>query len=130
METAHATPARVFIVEDSASIRERLYEQLREIDGVSVIGNSDTAESAVEAILRTRPDSVILDIHLVEGSGMDVLRQVHARAPEVMFIVLTNHSNEQYRRACLQAGARYFFDKSSEFGKAVRVVAGLSATQH
>lgn len=130
METLHATPARVFIVEDSASIRERLYEQLREIDGVSVIGNTDTADSAVEAILRTRPDSVILDIHLFDGNGMDVLREVHVLAPEVMFIVLTNHSNAQYRRACLQAGARYFFDKSTEFGKVREVIAGLGATRH
>jgi DNA-binding NarL/FixJ family response regulator len=130
MESLHAARARVFIVEDSASIRERLYEQLREIDGVSVIGNTDTAESAVETILRTRPDSVILDIHLFEGNGMDVLREVHVQAPEVMFIVLTNHSNAQYRRACLQAGARYFFDKSAEFGKVMEVIAGLGAARH
>lgn len=130
MVSANATPARVYIVEDSASIRERLCEQLHEIDGVSVIGNSDTADSAIEAILRTRPDSVILDIHLIGGSGIDVLREVHDQAPEVMFIVLTNHSNAQYRRACLQAGARYFFDKSTEFGKVREVIAGLGATQH
>ncbi len=130
METAQTVPARVFIVEDSASIRERLCEQLQDLDGVNLIGNADSADSAVETILRTRPDSVILDIHLVSGNGIDVLREVHGRAPEVMFIVLTNHSNAQYRRACMQAGARYFFDKSTEFGKVREVIAGLGATRH
>jgi DNA-binding NarL/FixJ family response regulator len=130
METTPLARNRVFIVEDSGPIRERLCAQLREIEGVSVVGNTDTPQSAVEAILRTRPDSVILDIHLIGGSGIAVLREVHAKAPEVTFIVLTNHPNAQYRRACLEAGASYFFDKSTEMDKVKEIIASLGATRH
>ena len=120
----------VFIVEDSASIRERLAAMLGDIEGVTVVGQAETPAEALEGILRTRPDSVVLDIHLIGGSGLDVLRQVHPRTPDTVFIVLTNYPDPQYRRICMEAGAAYFFDKSSEIAKVREVIAGLGATRH
>jgi len=121
---------RVFIVEDSASIRERLAALLREIEGVSIVGEADSVCAAVEGILRTRPESVVLDIQLLDGSGIEVLRRVCPQAPEVVFVVLTNHANPQYRRICLEAGASHFLDKSTEIGKIREVITALGATCH
>jgi len=120
----------VFIVEDSASVRERLAAMLGGIEGVTVVGQAETPADALEGILRTRPDSVVLDIHLIGGSGLDVLRRAHPQTPGTVFIVLTNHPNAQYRRVCMEAGAAYFFDKSSEIAKVREVIAGLGATRH
>ena len=119
----------VFIVEDSASIRERLAAMLGGIEGVTVVGQAETPAEALEGILRTRPDSVLLDIHLLGGSGIDVLRQAHVQTPDTVFIVLTNYPNPQYRRICMEAGATYFFDKSSEIAKVRDIIAGLGATR-
>ena len=58
----------------------------------------------------------MLDYQLDGGTGLDVLRAVHPQAPEIVFIVLTNHAKPQYRRVCLDAGASDFFDKSPELG--------------
>jgi len=129
----NATPEvrnHVFIVEDSAPLRERLAELLGNIEGVSVVGEADSVCTAVEGILRTRPESVVLDIQLLDGSGVEVLRRVCPQAPEVVFVVLTNHANSQYRRICMEAGASHFLDKSTEIGKIREVIAGLSATCH
>lgn len=120
----------VFLVEDSASIRERLAAMLGDIEGVTVVGQADTPGEALEGILRTRPDSVVLDIHLLGGSGLDVLRKAHPQMPATVFIVLTNHADPQYRRICMEAGAAYFFDKSNEIAKVREVIAGLGATHH
>jgi len=125
MENAPDSRTHVFIVEDSASIRERLIGLLRDIEGVTVVGEADTAKAAVEGILRTKPDSVVLDIQLNGSSGIEVLRKIHPVAPEVVFIILTNHSNPQYRRLYTEAGASHFLDKSSEIAKVMEVVAGL-----
>ncbi len=122
-------PTNVFIVEDSAPIRERLIGLLRDIEGVTVVGEADTAKAAVEGILRTKPDSVVLDIQLSGGSGIEVLRRIRPLAPEVVFIVLTNHSNPQYRRLCMKAGASHFLDKTSEFAKVMEVIAGLGGAE-
>lgn len=120
----------VFIVEDSAPIRERLAALLNDIEGVSIVGEADSIRAAVEGILRTRPESVVLDIQLLDGCGVDVLREVCPKAPEVVFVVLTNHAHAQYRKICMEAGASHFLDKSTEFGKIREVITGLSATSH
>jgi DNA-binding NarL/FixJ family response regulator len=125
-----AAEMNVFIVEDSASIRQRLAVMLGDIEGVTVVGQADTPAEALEGILRTRPDSVVLDIQLIGGSGLDVLRKAHPQVPATVFIVLTNHPDLQYRRICMEAGAAYFFDKSSEIAKVREVIAGLGATRH
>jgi DNA-binding NarL/FixJ family response regulator len=131
MQTAPSeAEMNVFIVEDSASIRERLAAMLGEIDGVTVVGQAETPAGALEGILRTRPDSVVLDIQLTGGSGLDVLRKAHLQVPATVFIVLTNHANPQYRRVCMDAGAAYFFDKSNEIAKVREVITGLGATRH
>lgn len=128
METTQNT--RVYIVEDSAPIRARLAEMLSGMDRVSVVGESGNAREAVAGILRVRPDSVLLDLNLMGRTGIDVMRSVHPKAPEIVFVVLTNHAEPQYRRAATDAGAAYFLDKSNEFDRVREVIAEIAATRH
>ena len=118
---SHRT-GKVFIVEDSPSIRSRLVELLGAIDNVSVVGEAVTPDEAIAGIRRTQPHCVVLDFQLIGGTGVDVLRAVHPGSPEIFFVVLTNHPNAQYRRVCMEAGADWFLDKSTEFGKLKGVV--------
>lgn len=120
----------MFIVDDSAAIRARLTEMLAGLDNVDVVGEAESSRQAIDGILETRPDSVLLDLNLGTGNGIEVLRVVRARAPEIVFIVLTNHSEPQYRTACHRAGARYFLDKSTEFDRVREVIAEIASTRH
>ena len=105
-------PRSVFIVEDSRIVRERLAALVGEIEGVSVVGEADNPQDAVDGILRKRPDWVLLDIQLIGGTGLEVLRRVRTRVPGTRFIVLTQLDNPQYRRTCIEAGADHFFEKT------------------
>ena len=116
---------RVFIVEDAPSVRTRLVELIQDVAGTRVVGEAATPQAAIEGILRTRPDCVILDLHLRGGTGLEVLRQLRAKRSESAVIVLTNHADPTYRSACLASGARWFFDKSKDFDKVQAVVAGI-----
>ncbi|HSC97419.1 MAG TPA: response regulator transcription factor [Casimicrobiaceae bacterium] len=118
-----ATRTAVFIVDDVPTMRERLRELIGDIEGVHVVGDAGTPADAIEAIQRTHPDCVLLDYQLDGGTGVDVLRAVHPSSPDIVFIVLTNHATTQHRRACLDAGARFFFDKSAEFGQVCAAIA-------
>ena len=129
METSNAT-TRIYIVDDSAAIRVRLAEMLSRMESVSVVGEADSAREAVAGILRARPDSVLLDLNLMGRTGIDVMRTVHPKAPEIVFVVLTNHAEPQYRRAATEAGAAYFLDKSREFDRVREVIAEIAATRH
>jgi DNA-binding NarL/FixJ family response regulator len=129
MDNARRT--QVYIVDDSPSIRSRLVELLQRMERIEVVGEAGSAAQAVDGILSRRPDSVLLDLNLAAGSsGMQVLREVRARAPEIVFVVLTNHAELQYRRACNRAGAAYFIDKSTEFERVRDVIAEIAATRH
>jgi two-component system response regulator DevR len=112
-----STKTGIFIVDDMPSMRERLRELVADIEGVQIVGDAGTPAEAIAGILQTHPDCVLLDYQLVGGTGVDVLRAVHPRSPDIIFIVITNHATAQHRRACMDAGARYFFDKSSEFSQ-------------
>jgi DNA-binding NarL/FixJ family response regulator len=128
METT--SPTRVFIVDDSGPIRARLAEMLSRMEDVRVVGEADSAREAVAGILRSRPDSVLLDLNLMGRTGIDVLRTVRPQAPEIVFVVLTNHAEPQYRRVCTEAGASYFLDKSRDFDRVREVIAEIASTRH
>ncbi len=109
-------------------MRDRLGELVGDIAGVEIVGDAGTPEDAIAGILRTHPDCVLLDYHLVGGTGVDVLRAVLPRSPRTAFIVLTNHATAQHRRACLAAGARFFLDKSTEFGRIRSAIAEIGTS--
>jgi DNA-binding NarL/FixJ family response regulator len=107
---------KVFLVEDAPLLRERLIELIASV-GASNVGHAEGAQEAIQAILAATPDVVVLDLHLKEGSGFDVLRAVRKAAPTIAFFVLTNYPHDGYRASAERLGARGFFDKSSEFNK-------------
>jgi DNA-binding NarL/FixJ family response regulator len=106
---------RVFVVEDSTAVRERLVEMIREVQDVEVVGEAGTCEAARAGILATRPDVAILDVHLPDGSGINVLADVKHELAGMRGIVLTNYTSAQHRSAAADAGAEYFLDKSADF---------------
>ena len=118
----------IYIVDDSAAIRSRLNDMLNRVEGVRVVGEAAAASRAVTEILSLRPHSVVLDLNLEGSSGMQVLRAIHPQAPDIVFVVLTNHAEPQYRRACERAGAAYFLDKSTEFDRVPGVIAAIAST--
>ena len=120
----------VFVVDDSPLIRERLVDMLTAVEGVSVVGQAESPIEAIEGIIRTNPDFVVLDIHLRFGSGFDVLKGVRFREIGATFIVLTNFPNLLYRTAYLAAGVDYFLDKSAEFDKLVEIISSRTTKNH
>jgi DNA-binding NarL/FixJ family response regulator len=120
---------QVFLVEDSPMVRERLEALLAQVPGTEIVGRAAGASAAIRDILAKRPDLVVLDVQLAEGSGFDVLRELHARAPELPVVMLTNYSADPYRQIAERFGARAFFDKSKEFERVRDVIAAGAAIQ-
>lgn len=107
----------VVVIDDSEIIRTRLTELLSSLEDVQVIGEAENALDGTRIVREMAPEVVILDIKMPLGSGLDVLRNISKSNPETKVIVLTNYPYEQYRTKCRELGARYFFDKSTEFDK-------------
>lgn len=109
----------VFLVEDSVIIRQRLKRMLADMPEVKVIGETGSAQEAPDAILKQKPDVVLLDIHLLNGSGIDVLQDLKKNKPAPAVIILTDYPYPEYRQKCIAAGADFFFVKSTEFEQVV-----------
>lgn len=123
-------PLRVFLVEDSPEILQRIEADLALIPGVSTIGHADTAADAIRDVLAQHPDVVLLDLRLRQGTGMDVLRALHASAPEIDVYLCSSYAGEPYRGMALRLGAREVFDKSTEFGLVRETLARRAASHH
>lgn len=105
----------VFIADDSAVVRDRLADLVAQVGGLRVVGQADDAPSAEDGILTTKPDVAIVDIRMPGGSGIDVVRRVRQAAEnKPTFIVHSNYAYDQFRKACAEAGAEFFFEKGTE----------------
>jgi len=117
---------RVFIVDDSSVIVERLTLLLEHIPGVELVGHAADVPEAVQRLLQTTPDALVLDLHMPGGTGLDVLRAIRPVRPGIHVLVFTNYPQDEYRRECLTAGAEYFLDKSTEFEKIPSILRELA----
>ncbi len=105
----------VLIVEDSEPMRESLRSMLSEFHNANIVGYAADEASAVEQTNALLPDIVILDLNLLSGSGVAVLKNIKKHHAEIIVMVLTNCNGELYADACKRANADYFFDKSFQF---------------
>jgi len=116
---------RVVVADDSDLMRERLAAMISELEDVELVGQARDACEALEIIQHLKPDVAILDIRMPGGGGIRVLETVKQVAAPPVVIMLTAFPYPQYREKCLQAGADYFTDKSTEFdtvGKLLRLL--------
>ena len=84
---------------------------------IEVIGFADSEDTAIDRVMRLKPDVVIVDLQLRSGSGTGVIRAVRS-SPELhrtKLIVMSNHPSPQIRKRCLELGSDYFFDKAKDF---------------
>ena len=120
--TGARTP-RVVVVDDHALFRAGVRSEL---DGlVDVVGDAATVADAVALIGATTPDVVLLDVHMPDGGGIEVLRQVSAAATATQFLALSVSDAAEDVIAVIRAGARGYVTKTisgADLADAVRRV--------
>ncbi|MGV3499977.1 MAG: response regulator [Hydrogenophaga sp.] len=109
------TPLRTFIVEDNPLIYDHLATTLQELAGVEVIGHARDEAHAVQWLRQAQPfELMIVDIYLLSGSGLGVLKAAQDARLSARRVVLTNRATPDIRQRCAQLGADRVFDKSCE----------------
>ena len=104
-----STPS-VVIVDDHAIFRAGVKAELGE--GVELLGEADSVEDAVRAIVQLEPDVVLLDVHMPGGGGVEVIGQVAKQRPQQRFLALSVSDDPQDVIAIVRAGARGYVTKS------------------
>lgn len=116
---------RILIADDSAVIRDRLIALLNELEGIQIVGQAEDAMEARSLAEKLRPDVAILDLRMPKGSGAEVLHDIKKLNPSPKVIMLTNYPHSENRKKCIDEGADYFLDKSTEFLKVLAVLSTL-----
>ena len=121
-------PLTVLIADDSGPVAEMLSELLHDPGRVEVVGSAGSEDGVIEAVRRLRPDAVVLDLQLGEGSGTNVIRAVRADAGlrATRLLVTSNHDSPQLRAGCAALGADGYYDKVKELTQLVAALARLA----
>jgi len=108
----------VFIVDDHAMFRDGLRQLIEHDPGLTVCGDAPDAVSAMDAIRRTNPDVVIVDITLADSSGLDLVKSLRNEDEDLPVLVVSMHEETLYAERALRAGAMGYVMKN-EPGKTV-----------
>jgi two-component system, NarL family, response regulator DevR len=126
MLTTKTQAIRVLLVDDHEVIRVGLRTVLGQTQGVAVIGEAGTLAEAVQQAQRLKPDVILMDVRLPDGSGIDACREILGALPGTRVIFLTSYADDDSVLAAVLAGAHGYVLKeidSPALLEAIRSVA-------
>jgi DNA-binding NarL/FixJ family response regulator len=122
--TRKSDKKRIYIVDDHPMMRDGLRALIEGQADLEVCGEAEDAAPALADIERLKPDLTIVDISLRSGNGLDLIKDLQTRAPNVSVLVITMHDESLYAERVLRAGGRGYIMKQ-EGGK--RILEGVRA---
>jgi DNA-binding NarL/FixJ family response regulator len=128
--TENHEPVTVVVADDQAAVREGLVLLLGTLPGISVVGQAEDGEAAVETVAATAPQVALMDLNMPRCDGVEATRRIRADHPGTQVVVLTTYSDDESILGALQAGALGYLTKDAtraEIGRAVRAAAAGQA---
>ncbi len=111
MSTASPSDLQLLLVDDSEVVRLGLRTLLGAATGFTVIAEATNVKSAVETSRELKPDVILLDIHLPDGTGLDACRQILRHSPDSRILILTSEADERLVDQAIRAGAHGYLLK-------------------
>jgi two-component system, NarL family, response regulator DevR len=123
------TPLRVLLVDDHEVVRGGVAALLKATEDIVVAGEAGTVQGAVEEADRVRPDVVVMDVRLADGSGIEATREIRARRPQTQVLMLTSFADDEALFASIMAGASGYVLKQVRSGELLRAIRAVGAGQ-
>ena len=115
-------PLRVLLVDDHEVVRDGVRALLQATDDIIVTAEAGSVREAVDEAERARPDVVVMDVRLVDGSGIEATREIRANHPNTAVIMLTSFADDEALFASIMAGASGYVLKQVKGGELVRAI--------
>lgn len=120
-----SSETQILIVDDHPMVRRGLSDMLSREPGLKVCAEASHAGEALEKASAARPDLIIIDLSLQEGSGLELIKQIRAQSSDVKMLVVSMHDEKLFAERALHAGAQGYINKGAspeEFIQAIRSV--------
>lgn len=118
---------RVAVADDHSLLREGLRALLDTVEGLTLVATAATAKEAVKVTVAERPDVLVLDLGLPDGSGIDVARELRRVAPDTAVLMLTMYDDADSVFAAMRAGARGYVLKGAEPEDVIRAIQDVAS---
>jgi DNA-binding NarL/FixJ family response regulator len=120
-----SAPLRVMLVDDHEIVRDGIRAMLESQDDIVVTTEAGTVRDAIDEAARTRPDVIVMDVRLTDGSGIEATREIRAARPATKVLMLTSFADDEALFASIMAGASGYVlkqVKSNDLLHAIRAV--------
>jgi len=102
---------RIMLVDDHPVVREGLAESIERESDLTVCAQAEERSEALQLLEIAKPDLVVVDLMLKNSSGLELIKDIHARWPRVLLLVVSMHDENLYAERVLRAGAQGFITK-------------------
>jgi two-component system, NarL family, response regulator DevR len=120
-------PLRVMLVDDHEIVRDGIRAMLESEDDVVVTAQAGTVREAIDEAARTRPDVVVMDVRLADGSGIEATREIRAEHPQTRVLMLTSFADDEALFSSIMAGASGYVLKQVKSGDLLRAIRAVGA---
>jgi DNA-binding NarL/FixJ family response regulator len=115
------------LVDDHEIVRDGIRAMLHAEDDVVVTSEAGSVREAVDEADRTRPDVIVMDVRLSDGSGIEATREIRAKHPETRVLMLTSFADDEALFASIMAGASGYVLKQVKSGDLMRAIRAVGA---
>jgi DNA-binding NarL/FixJ family response regulator len=113
---------KVLLVDDHPMVRERLSELINEEPDLIVCGEAEDGHGALDAVEKQKPDVAVVDITLKDTYGIELIKDLKIRHPNLPVLVLSMHDESMYAERALRAGARGYLTKQEATRKVLDAI--------
>jgi two-component system response regulator DevR len=121
---------RVLLVDDHEVVRHGIRALLEAHKDVTVVAEAESVPAAVAAVDQYRPDVVVMDVRLSDGSGIEATREIRARYPETRVLMLTSFADHEALFSSIMAGASGYVLKQIRGNELVSAVRSVGEGQN
>lgn len=116
---------KLLIVDDQILFRQNLVSALGHQPDMIVLGEACTVREALEMVSKLKPEVVLMNIHLPDGTGLDAARMLLAKRPEIKIVFLSAQDDDDQFFTAIRMGAKGFLLKTVPIPKLVMALRGL-----
>jgi DNA-binding NarL/FixJ family response regulator len=120
------TQIRVMLVDDHEVVREGLKALLNRRETMTVVGEAGNVAQAIEVAAKVRPDVVVMDLRLPDGTGIEACREIRSQLPETKVIMLTSYADEDAVMASILGGASAYLLKQTRGSQLAEAIQGVA----